>query len=428
MTNTITIIDSMMGSGKTSFMIQHMAEAHEDKRFIYITPFLPEVNRVIKEVAEKTDGRRTFVQPDAKQGEGSKLTHLKTLIAEGVDIASTHALFQKADAELVDLLTGYGYTLILDEVMDCVETARNIKPSDIKNLIKSESIRIDDDNRVTWVGHPLDDSRYQDIREYAQAGNLFFHRGTFLVWAFPPSVFRAVDEVIVMTYLFKGQVQRYYFELFGFDWEYKAVRKEGNRYELTEYDRKAERREDMFALMNVYEGNLNSIGNNRAALSSNKLTNAKKSNSPLLKQMQDNLYNFFRHIAKAKKDEVYYSTLKEVSDKVQPRGYKMTKADEAAAAVEDNPKSPPMIALNARATNNHGEKRAIAYMYNRFNMPDINAFFQDNGVTIDEELFAASDLLQWVYRSRIRNGEMIDVYIPSHRMRELLYAWARYDI
>lgn len=427
MTNTITVIDSIMGSGKTSWAIQHMAEADVDQRFIYITPFLPEVNRVIKEVAEKTEGRRTFEQPEPELGKGSKLTHLKTLIAEGVDIASTHALFQKADAELIDLLTGYGYTLILDEVMDCVETARNIKPSDIIRLIGNGDIVIDDNNRVTWAGHPLDDSRYQDIREYAQAGNLFFHRGAFLVWAFPPAVFHAVDSVIVMTYLFRGQVQRYYFDLFKFDCEYKAVRKVDTRYELAEYDRKAERREDMFALMNVYEGKLNNIGNNKNALSSTKLTNAKKKNSGLLKQIQDNLYNFFQNIANAKKDEVYYSTLNEVADKIQPKGYKMTAADKKAAEAVP-PKSPPMISINARATNNHGEKRAIAYVYNRFNMPDINAFFQDNDVTIDEELFAASDLLQWIYRSRIRNGQPIDVYIPSYRMRNLLYSWAKYEI
>lgn len=34
-----------------------------------------------------------------------------------------------------------------------------------------------------------------------------------------------------------------------------------------------------------------------------------------------------------------------------------------------------------------------------------------------------SHLLQWMWRSQIRNGKPIDIYIPSERMRELLNNW-----
>lgn len=403
MGDAITVIDSIMGSGKTSWAIQHMAEAGEDKRFIYITPFLNEVERVKQAVTS-----RSFHEPNNANDEGSKMSSLKDLIANGKDIVSTHSLFKRADDELIELLTDSGYTLILDEVMDCVEGI-NVRASDIRKLEGAKDIRIDEGTKqVEWIGDPYDDSRYRDIRELAQAGNLFYHRGKFLVWAFPPSVFRAVDSVLIMTYLFVGQMQRYYFDLFKFSYEYKAVRKVESRYELVDYDRKAEEREKMFALMNVYEGKLNDIGNRKNALSATQL---RRADGDLLDGLRSNLYNFFQNIAKAKKDDVYFSTLKEVEPHIQPRGYKKQ-----------------TIAINARATNDYADRWAIAYVFNRYNNPHINSFFEDNDVKVDEDMLAVSDLLQWIYRSRIRNGEEIHVYIPSRRMRELLIAWAKYEI
>ena len=41
----------------------------------------------------------------------------------------------------------------------------------------------------------------------------------------------------------------------------------------------------------------------------------------------------------------------------------------------------------------------------------------------DEDMCSLSALLQWMWRSQIRNGKPIDIYIPSERMRELLNNW-----
>ena len=41
-------------------------------------------------------------------------------------------------------------------------------------------------------------------------------------------------------------------------------------------------------------------------------------------------------------------------------------------------------------------------------------------IKVDENSYALSELLQWIWRSQIRNGEPITIYIPSKRMRESL--------
>ena len=45
----IKVVDSIMGSGKTTWAINYM-KANPDKRFIYVTPFLAECERVRAEI------------------------------------------------------------------------------------------------------------------------------------------------------------------------------------------------------------------------------------------------------------------------------------------------------------------------------------------------------------------------------------------
>ena len=47
-------------------------------------------------------------------------------------------------------------------------------------------------------------------------------------------------------------------------------------------------------------------------------------------------------------------------------------------------------------------------------------WFRDQGITLNEDLYVLSQMLQWIWRSAIRRGERISVYVPSRRMRQLL--------
>lgn len=45
------------------------------------------------------------------------------------------------------------------------------------------------------------------------------------------------------------------------------------------------------------------------------------------------------------------------------------------------------------------------------------------GASLNQELYALSEMVQFIWRSRIRDSETIDLYIPSARMRNLLIRW-----
>ena len=71
-----------MGSGKTSAML-HKIKRDYGLRFIYVTPYLDEIDRII-------DATQNFVQP--KDIGNGKLDALHNLLVEGRNIATTHAL------------------------------------------------------------------------------------------------------------------------------------------------------------------------------------------------------------------------------------------------------------------------------------------------------------------------------------------------
>ena len=60
---------------------------------------------------------------------------------------------------------------------------------------------------------------------------------------------------------------------------------------------------------------------------------------------------------------------------------------------------------------------------NVFMHPSLKIFLSRHNVTPDEDTYALAIFIQWIWRSAIRNGEEIWLYVPSKRMRTLLKDW-----
>jgi hypothetical protein len=55
-------------------------------------------------------------------------------------------------------------------------------------------------------------------------------------------------------------------------------------------------------------------------------------------------------------------------------------------------------------------------------------FFAQKNIPVNVDAFSLSCLIQWIWRSRIRNNESIKLYLPSTRMRNLLENWLNGDV
>jgi hypothetical protein len=60
---------------------------------------------------------------------------------------------------------------------------------------------------------------------------------------------------------------------------------------------------------------------------------------------------------------------------------------------------------------------------NWFYHPVIRNYFEDRGIGVNEEVHALSAMIQWIWRSQVRRGDPVTLFIPSERMRSLLQQW-----
>ena len=86
------------------------------------------------------------------------------------------------------------------------------------------------------------------------------------------------------------------------------------------------------------------------------------------------------------------------------------------------------VPVNSRATNEYKNKNCCVYLVNRFINPIDKGFFEDKNVSVNENLWSLSELIQWLFRSAIRDDKEINLYIPSKRMRNLLISWLDYKL
>ena len=419
----IKVIDSYMGSGKTSYAIQTIQGYDEDTKIIYITPYLDEVERIVKACATKD-----FVQPDSHRGHGSKLTDLISLVVAGKNIVSTHALFANISDELISALRANNYVLYLDEVFQTVEKlsvtaygSRYSKDSttkqDIDVLLDKGFISVLEDYRIKWIGSTL--SGYLNIKNLADRDLLYYVNGSLLLWSFPIEVFGdgIFSEIYILTHRFESQLQAYYYQYFGLNYSKYAVALADGKYALITADDSVEKsfRTRIAPLIHVVDNvKLNKIGDSysdsrghvyKSALSKTWY----ESNPAILPIVNDNLRNYFTNITKSKATDRLWTCFKDDTKKLRSK----------------NVSDKYWLAINARATNAYGDRTVLAYLINRYLDSFYDDFFSKKGIIIDQDEFALSELLQWVFRSAVRNSKEVTLYLPSERMRTLLESYVK---
>lgn len=397
----VYIIDEIMGRGKTTAMINHINSSDKSKRFLFITPYLTEVSRILE-----TCHKHNFYEP---LQQGGKLNNLKILLKDRKNIVSTHALFSMFDTEVLDLIRSGEYTLIMDEVA-CVISRFYISDYD-SNTILSDYAAIEDSGALVWEESKYD-GQFGLYKKLVESGEVFAYNDNIWISLVPTELFTAFGDTYIMTYMFEHQLQRCYFDMHGIEYKYKYVAGHSpDTYRLSDepvqiapirYDK----------LIHIEQNRkLNQIGDERTALS--KSWYVKNFNTAKLKALKNNTYNFFRNYVKTPSSKNLWTTFckdprtgLDWKPKLSGKGY-----------------AKGFLPCNARGTNLYRDRVAAAYLINRFPDTSVKNFLEKKGIHLDSNYFALSEMLQWVWRTAIRDGKEIYLYIPSKRMRNLLEKW-----
>lgn len=403
---TIEVLDAIMGSGKTTGIIKWMNDNPQNK-YLYVSPLLSEVvDRIPDECVALG-----FVSPNTNNHK-TKSSHLLELLQEGSNIAFTHKLFTDLTYSHLKAIDDQGYVLVVDEEIDFIEsyTGKDYGSADIVTLEKSGHVSVDEDNlgRVMWKWKEdtfEEDSVYSKLKRMCDLGMLHCAKRSrsMLVLHLPIALLKVTQRCIVMTYLFDGSIMSKFMELKGID----IIG--FNEVVLIKTDAEVKETVDSLITINITPTIVKA--QNLRMSSTWYQTDAKDDQ---LKTVASAIRSACR---KGSKINTIYTLPKQtvLPDKKKPKivvnGY----------AAKDC-----FLYCGTKATNEYSHVSNLIHAFNRYPVTSVKAYLTDYGFPLDDDHFALSELIQWVWRSAIRNGEPITLTIIPLRMRILFENWMNF--
>ena len=399
----IKVCNAIMGSGKSSAAITYMNE-HKEEKYIFITPFLEETKRVRVNCPDLH-----FIEPSSKIPKYgfTKRNHTESLISEGRNIATTHSAFKMYDMNMLSKIKEKGYILVIDENVDVLEQMV-ANPNDLKLVIENGFMKEENgEYRITdkeYDGTALKSgllgiAKSRPLVKVKSETNLLYY------WSLPSELITSFKDVFILTYMFESQSIYYMLRMNHLSYKYIGVKKdECGVYRFTdEKDLSPEYVKSLKDKIHILENSkLNSIGENLYDLSVSWFS---KNNSDV-DRLRRNIYNCYNNLWKVSPSERMWSTYKIAQHRLKGKGYIKS-----------------FLVFNSKATNNFRKRTRLVYAVNIFMNVNEKLFYKKYGIKVNEDDYALSAMIQWIWRSAIREGKDIYVYIPSVRMRTLLINW-----
>ena len=211
----VKVISAIMGSGKTTGMFRFMKDTFRDdssRRFLYVSLFLSEVGdgKSGREVPLKGRIHEELPEMDFKMprnlGQGKK-ENIKSLLKESRNISTTHQSFKAFDKECIQLMIDGGYTLVIDEALDCISQYEDLDIDSMELLVGGGWLDVEEDGKLVWKTKEVSDKNpYYHIMRLCLTESLYKYKDNILIWEYPPLLLKELDDVYVMTYLFEGSI------------------------------------------------------------------------------------------------------------------------------------------------------------------------------------------------------------------------------
>jgi hypothetical protein len=269
---------------------------------------------------------------------------------------------------------------------------------------------VDERNRLRWNHQDWSDydGSLVEVKNLCDNGYLVYVNDTIVMWEIPLDFLEVFEEVIVLTYLFEGSLMANYLKANGVPYVLKTL-KDGELVDVAERDESAIKAKLRSLINIITDPSLNAIGNTRgksSPLSATWYNTKKAGDRETLVKLRAATENFFRNKANGRSEENMWATFKDMVSTM--KGPRYTKG---------------FVAFNTKATNKYMDKRNLAYLVNVYAMPTVMNYLEKHGAVVNQDLYALSEMVQWIWRSQIRRGDTINLYVPSQRMRTLFLNW-----
>lgn len=441
--SNIVVWDAMMGQGKTTKVIQYMLQEHrilkiDSGKFLYVSPYLSEAHRIAGTSCKDDDVNQLpilnengayiydselpqsvmqFKHPSNRNSSGSKLQGLCNLLSAKENVVSTHNLISVIKPEQLEDLQDY--TLVIDEALDVFNEETDITQKTFKHFLDINILSIDEDGHTVRFNRE-NYGKSEDGKDTTEGGDyegfaiacdrgLVYKVGSRVVRKFDVTILSKFKKVIIMTYMFKGSM----FDL--------LLQKEGLSYDI-EYFGATPKSIKHLINLNMNEKD-NAIGdypivNGVKDYRKHKLTatDYKRNKDTLNKTMFNRLNNMWQQRQKVKPEARLWTC------------YTPNKMGISKGTAQRPKYSNQWLAFNTKATNDYVTKTDLAFLVNVFIDGNYISACSKDGLRMSQDHYALSTLVQWVFRSAIREGKPINLYIPSERMRNLFILWLNGEV
>ncbi|SEJ44494.1 hypothetical protein SAMN05421762_1551 [Pseudooceanicola nitratireducens] len=413
-THTV-IIDRACGTGKTTEML---ASLQPDRKYLLVTPSLTEIDRFIKDAPDYVE----IAAP--KEGQGPKLIQLEKLLEQGHSVAITHKLFFMT-LRLAHLMTDY--EIIVDEApnpVTCITTidadafneavvgggyaticpeTRQVHPT--MKWIKWQREMFDND------GEPIYSSKlHPDIYKPAIQGQLHVGESGIFAVATPNQVLLAGRSLTVMTFLSEGTYIRAYLDMLAQSHPKAAF----TVIEETPIDWRMQARE----LVAVEELALPK----HVSLSFSRQT--RRSTDTTCKSIGSALKNLlYRRWKGVERTNIILTCARDKWFEDRKGRYAGQWAKYSRMFGRDYGKDGVQWLPNkTRGTNDYKYASHAIYLYSMSPNPMVQNFLGVSGQGFADR-YALAEMVQWIWRTRVRDGLPVVVAIPDKRMRTIFEGW-----
>lgn len=417
----VKVIDAICGSGKSTHAINTMkSEPH--KKWLYVTPYLSEAGD-----GDKVKGRirdslpeLDFACPSSSQGR-NKSSDLTRLLLDGRNVAMTHNLLMLINKETLKVIRDNEYHVIIDETLDVISIYNGIHKDDVKSIVGTFVTKEESTGKLSWDYTRFDDNykgHFKDIKDMCDMDCLYLHKDQVLINKLSPCMIEAFSSTTILTYMFEGSFMCSWLKLAGIEFEYQPLNsgfdprliKQGVRDNLVIM--KTPRGIDQFNYNDRGQYLKTSFSSSWYKFNKDKLEEIKKGCEATLTRLRKQKI----------KHQVFWTTFKPYKDTLKGAGY-----TRGTIITEDGERLEPFITKNKRASNEHADCNMCLYLVNVFAHGDISTYMEGQGMQLDNEKLALSEMVQFIFRGSIRKGEKMYIMLASKRMEDLLLDWLDSD-
>ena len=241
-----------------------------------------------------------------------------------------------------------------------------------------------------YKGDKVEGTAYEPLATMCDLSQLLLIDGKTIVWEMSADMLRKFKKVIICTYLFEGQLFSSY------------LKKHGIEYEINKFGKQPQEVKHLFDV--VDDSHLNMIGADDYALSKSYFE------KPSTRQGARDVCR--KHLN---------TVMRKWGAKTDNRLFTCFKTDKSF--IGDKRYTKNWLPFNCRATNEFKDVEHVAYLVNVFPSPILIKAAHGKDTEFNDDIHALGELLQFLYRGCLRENKPMKIYLPSSRMRKLLFKW-----